>query len=155
MTCFYLGSTQLNKWMHQNRAEYVGCCVEGCLLDSFVVATKRGFAALYEHYLNPNSSDYYVEFQTGTAQDVFRNWYKFEEKCEYEQKEIETARESYNIVLDTEKEKYAYMNAARGVGAVITNVSGYYDQYYIEIEATPDQVDRLQSWIDAGGLETC
>ena len=77
----HVGSCELNKWLHQNKADYTGLFVDGCLLDNFVVVTKRGFAAIYEEYLNPNSSGYYIEFQTGTAQDVFRNWYKFEESA--------------------------------------------------------------------------
>lgn len=78
-TTFIIGSCDLDKWMHQNKASYTGEFVEGCLLDNFVVVTRRGFAAIYEKYLNPNSSCYLVEFQKGAAQDVMRNWYKFEE----------------------------------------------------------------------------
>lgn len=82
MTKFHIGAADLEKWMHQNRAEYTGVFVEGCLLDNFVVATKRGFAAFYEHYLNEWSSDYIVEFQPGPAQTVWRRWYEFEERRE-------------------------------------------------------------------------
>ena len=82
MTTFYLDPKDFDKWIHQNRAHYTGDFEEGVLLDNFVVITKRGFAAFYEHYLNEWSSDYYVEFQSGTAQDVFNNWYEFEEKME-------------------------------------------------------------------------
>jgi len=72
----------LEKWLHQNGAEYVGDYVEGCLLDNFVVCTRRGFAAIYENYVNEWSSDYYIEFQPGAAQGVFSNWYKFEKEME-------------------------------------------------------------------------
>lgn len=75
---FALSPSAFEKWMHQNKAEYTGCFVAGCLLDNFVVETKRGFAAFYEHYLNEWSSDYIVEFEPGPAQTVWRRWYEFE-----------------------------------------------------------------------------
>ena len=67
------------KWARQNRAEFTGDYIEGCLLDNFIMCTPRGFAAFYENYLNEWASDYYVEFQAGAAQDVFLKWYQFEE----------------------------------------------------------------------------
>jgi hypothetical protein len=80
ITCFRLEpGAAFEKWARQNGAEYTGDYVEGCLLDSFVVATRRGYAAFYEHYVNEWTSDYLVEFQAGAAQTVFSNWYKFEE----------------------------------------------------------------------------
>lgn len=72
------------KWVHQNGAEYAGDYIDGCLLDNFVMATRRGYAAFYEHYVNEWTSDYYVEFQPGPAQIVFSNWYEFERKAEAE-----------------------------------------------------------------------
>ena len=69
-----------DKWVHQNSAEYTGDYVDGCLLDSFIMCTPRGFAAFYENYLNEWSSNYYVEFQPGAAQKVFSNWYEFEKE---------------------------------------------------------------------------
>ena len=68
------------KWAHQNGAEYTGDYIAGCLLDNFIMATPRGYAAFYEHYLNEWNSDYYVEFQPGPAQNLFSNWYEFERK---------------------------------------------------------------------------
>lgn len=79
VTRFRLGSTELKKWMHQNKAEYTGDCVEGCLLDNFVLACKRGFAAVYEHTLNCWTSDYIVEFAPGAALEVWKNWYCFKD----------------------------------------------------------------------------
>lgn len=84
VTTFYLSPAAFDCWMHQNHAIYSGEYVSGCLLDNFVVCTKRGYAAIYEHYLNTNSSDYLVEFQPGAAQDVFAAWYKFEESAAQE-----------------------------------------------------------------------
>lgn len=52
MTRFYLNASALSRWMHQNKAQCTGAYVEGVLVDSFVVETKRGVAAIYEHYLN-------------------------------------------------------------------------------------------------------
>lgn len=81
VTCFRLDPNQLEKWMFQNKAGFAGDYIEGCLLDNFVIATKRGYAAVYENYLNEWSSDYYIEFQPGAAQDVFIKWYEYENKA--------------------------------------------------------------------------
>lgn len=78
MTRFYISPKNMEKWMHQNGANYTGTMVEGCLLDNFVLACNRGYAAVYEHYLNCWSSDYLVEFEPGTAQEVWERWYQFE-----------------------------------------------------------------------------
>lgn len=83
ITCFRISAgADFEKWMYQNGAVYTGDYVDGCLLDNFVVCTKRGFAAVYEHYVNCWTSDYYIEFQPGAAQEVFRRWYDFELKTE-------------------------------------------------------------------------
>lgn len=78
VTKFRIEPKNLAKWMHQNRAVYTGAFVDGCLLDNFVVVTKRGFAAIYEEYLNEWSSTYRVEFEPGAAQTVWSRWYQFE-----------------------------------------------------------------------------
>ncbi len=62
VTSFYLDPADFDKWMQQNKAEFTGDYVTGVLQDSFVVATKRGYAFFYEHYLNEWSSDYAVYF---------------------------------------------------------------------------------------------
>ena len=74
---FLLDPAALEKWLHQNKAIYTGDFLEGCLLDSFIVSTRRGYAAIYERYINPNKSGYYVEFEAGTAAAVFNNWDEF------------------------------------------------------------------------------
>lgn len=61
MTIFLLKG-DINKWLHQNEAEYTGDFFDGCLLDNFVVSCKNGIAALYEHYSNCWSSCYEVHF---------------------------------------------------------------------------------------------
>ena len=76
---FILNPRNLEKWLYQNKAENTGDFVEGCLLDNWVVMTKRGFAAIYEKYVNPNQSEYLIEWETGPAQNVFSRWYDFEE----------------------------------------------------------------------------
>ena len=84
MTRFYIDPKNLEKWLHQNEAEYTGDFVDGCLLDSFVVWTKNGVAAVYEHYLNAWSSDYLIEFERGSADEVWTNWYLFADRAEWE-----------------------------------------------------------------------
>ena len=79
-TEFYLNPSHLNRWLHQNDAEYIEC-LEGCLLDNYVVSTRRGYAMITEHYLNSNSSDYYVLFAPYThAGVVVSEWNDFEEE---------------------------------------------------------------------------
>ena len=83
VTCFRINSgKEFDRWMHQNGGTFSGEWVDGCLIDSFIIATRRGYAAFYEHYVNTWTSDYYVEFQPGAAQDVFKTWYEFEEAAE-------------------------------------------------------------------------
>lgn len=78
MKKFLLGSTDLDKWLYQNKATPTGDCEEGCLLDNMVVFTKRGVAGIYEHYMNSNSSCYYIEFEPGEGRNVWDNWETFE-----------------------------------------------------------------------------
>ena len=78
MTKFYIEPKNLDKWMKQNEADYIGNFVDGALLDNFMLFTKNGIAAVYEHYLNAWSSDYYVEFERGDGDKVWDNWYAFE-----------------------------------------------------------------------------
>ena len=68
--------------MKSGVTEFTIDCVEGCLLDSFMLACKRGYAAVYETCLNEWSSTYRVEFEAGPAQTVWRRWYEFEERSE-------------------------------------------------------------------------
>ena len=84
MTWFYLNAGALDKWVHQNKGEYVECIV-GCLQDNYVVATKRGWAMIYEHYLNEWTSNFYVEFAPDKNKEdvnkLWKEWYAFEEKA--------------------------------------------------------------------------
>lgn len=78
---FLVGSTDIEKWMHQNKAVYTGSYYEGCLLDNFLVMTKRGTAAIYEHYLNSNSSCYRVEFSPGVNDEIISRFIENEENA--------------------------------------------------------------------------
>ena len=66
MTVFKLKN--LDKWMHQNRAKYTGDYFEGVLLDNFALYTTKkngdikGYAFVYESYVNPNASEYLVKY---------------------------------------------------------------------------------------------
>ena len=62
MTKFKMKPASLYKWMAQNKAEYTGNCFYGSLLDNFIVSTKRGYAAIYESYVNAWTSQYEVVF---------------------------------------------------------------------------------------------
>ena len=84
MTRFYLAPDQLDKWVYQNKGEYTAC-VEGALQDSVVVAAKRGWAMVYEHYVNEWTSNFYVEFvpykNEAEVDKLWKDWYTFEEKA--------------------------------------------------------------------------
>lgn len=88
MTTLRVGSVQIEKWIHQNKGNYTGNYVEGCLLDNYVLECKRGYAFVYEHYLNPNSSDYYIEFVPYKSAKLhlkeydtaWARWLEFEER---------------------------------------------------------------------------
>lgn len=77
-TIFFLNPVDLGKWMYQNKAHYMGNFVEGVLQDSFMLSTSRGYAAVYDHFLNPWVSDLRIEFQPEKAFDVWERWEKFE-----------------------------------------------------------------------------
>ena len=47
---------------------------------------------------------------------------------------------NYNIVVLTKEEKYQVIQDIKAAGAVLLGVSGYYEGYYIELKATPEQV---------------
>lgn len=68
---FFIYPGFLDTWLHQNKAECTGDYYEGVLLDNFVVRTKNGIAAIYEHYVNPNKSDYLVKFERGEGTAVY------------------------------------------------------------------------------------
>ena len=88
VTAAYIGSTDFGQWMKQNQGEYTGEYVEGCLLDSFVVATKRGYAFFYEHFLNTGSSDYemfFIPYKEAEKHNpnydvLWSEWFEFEDK---------------------------------------------------------------------------
>jgi len=52
---------------------------------------------------------------------------------------------NYNISAATENEKYKILEVIRAAGAVLTGVSGYGSGYYIQLDATPEQADRINN----------
>lgn len=77
---------QLDTWIKQNNGEYIDC-IEGCLLDNYVIACKRGTAFIYERYLNSNSSGYECYFVPNNAPNDVLNefWDEFEQLREQEE----------------------------------------------------------------------
>lgn len=90
MTRFYISQSNLPIWLRQNNAETMDFR-EGVLADNFIVGTRRGYAGIYEHYLNPWASDYLVEFQPGDAPEIWSRWEAFTEKYDSEYPPEETA----------------------------------------------------------------
>lgn len=84
---FYLNPAQFEKWKHQNAADYTDDYFPGCLLDNFVLSCRRGYAFLYEHYVNSNMSNYHVKFLPYKApqkeyNSLFVEFWQFEKECE-------------------------------------------------------------------------
>ena len=80
MTKFkYRGS--LEKWIFQNAAEVIDC-VEGCLLDNYLVKAKNGFAMILETYANSNSSINTIIFERGNGAKIIDMWDKFRSENE-------------------------------------------------------------------------
>ena len=52
---------------------------------------------------------------------------------------------NYNITAATEAEKYNIIELIRSAGAILTGVSGYGSGYYIQLNATPEQVHTINS----------
>ncbi len=79
MTAFDIRGNNLEMWLHQNCAE-IADERDGVLLDHYLVYTKNGIAAIHEHYLNSNSSDYRVVFarkNSGAYQSIENSWFDF------------------------------------------------------------------------------
>ena len=52
---------------------------------------------------------------------------------------------NYNIVASTDEIKYKILEVIRVAGAVLTGVSGYGSGYYIQLDATPEQAERINN----------
>ena len=52
---------------------------------------------------------------------------------------------NYNIVASTEEMKYKILDVIHAAGAVLTGVSGYGSGYYIQLNATPEQAERINN----------
>ena len=59
---------------------------------------------------------------------------------------------NYNIVASTENEKYRIVDIIRTAGAVLTAVSGYGNGFYIQLDATADQVERINNALLGGDV---
>lgn len=78
MKKFNLNPIYVNKFMHQNKANYIDC-IDGCLIDHLMVSTKRGYMALIETYATPNSSTYTVYFSTD-ENEIYDVWAPYEKQ---------------------------------------------------------------------------
>lgn len=58
---------------------------------------------------------------------------------------------NYNIIANTEAEKYSIIALIRLSGAQLTGVSGYGRGYYIQLSATPLQVTAINKALAEGG----
>lgn len=56
---------------------------------------------------------------------------------------------NYNITAATETQKYNLIRIIRAAGATITGVSGYGNGYYIQLDATAAQADRINAELEA------
>ena len=54
---------------------------------------------------------------------------------------------NYNIIANSEDQKYNIINIIKKAGAVLTAVSGYGSGYYIQLDATPEQADKINAML--------
>lgn len=54
---------------------------------------------------------------------------------------------NYNVYMKTENEKYNFIATAREIGATITGVSGCGTGYYIQLDATEEQVAQINMYL--------
>ena len=54
---------------------------------------------------------------------------------------------NYNIVANTETQKYNIINVVSKAGATVTGVSGYGSGYYIQLDATPEQAENINNML--------
>lgn len=59
----YRFSGNIDKLLYQNDGEIIDC-IEGCLIDNYLISTKRGYIALIEAFVNSWTSDYTLYFST-------------------------------------------------------------------------------------------
>lgn len=68
-----LRSMSIDTWIKQNKGEIIDI-IEGCLLDTYLIECKRGYAIAREHYLNNCSSTHKITWQAGSAPDIWEIW---------------------------------------------------------------------------------
>lgn len=74
----YKTNMDLEKILYQNKVsdfDYIDC-FEGCLLDSLFVATKRGYMAILETFVNCWSSCYTIHFSE-SENEIYSIWEKY------------------------------------------------------------------------------
>ena len=59
---------------------------------------------------------------------------------------------NYNIVAKTEEAKYQIIEVIRMSGAVLSGVSAYGLGYYIQLNATEDQAERINTALREVGV---
>ena len=55
---------------------------------------------------------------------------------------------NYNIVCSTAAAKYTIIGIIRAAGATLTGVSGYGSGYYIQLDATPEQLREINNGLE-------
>lgn len=88
---FRIYGNNLEMWMKQNHATYTGDCIEGNLLDNFMLETPYGYAFFKEIALNCWTSCYEVTYALDRKSNgkwkslynkVWDMWYEFEKLME-------------------------------------------------------------------------
>lgn len=59
---------------------------------------------------------------------------------------------NYNIVAKTETAKYQIIEVIRSSGAVLSGVSAYGLGYYIQLNATEEQAERINTALQEAGV---
>lgn len=89
VTVFRLDADHLEAWTEQNGG-ITADILDGCLIDSCLISTRRGWAVAVENFVSSWTSDYYIIFQAGDGADVLDFW----EDMIYRREQAEKAYQS-------------------------------------------------------------
>ena len=63
MKKYKVNNLNIEKFLHQNKGEIISC-IDGTLIDNYLIENKRGYIILMETYVNCWTSNYSLLFST-------------------------------------------------------------------------------------------
>ena len=76
MNAYKVRTLNIDKLLYQNQGEILDI-IEGCLIDNFLIATKRGYILLIERYVNCWTSEHVLYFSKD-EKEINNIWYKLD-----------------------------------------------------------------------------